>query len=145
MISAVLSEMQYPIHTNIPSTTTVEVNTLRPRQNGRYFPNIFECIFAAKPLSEPMMMILLTNICITRPQWAKVWIAYCIKGIIVCSWYSIVGFQYIIAHSDIQVLVRIVRIFSVFTDSSGHQHVVAIRILTIKYKIQAEKSSWYIL
>ena len=84
------------------------VNTLRPRQNGRHFPDdIFTCIFfnenccilikfslkyirkgpidnnpalvqimawrrsGDKPLSEPMMVSLLTHICVTRPQWVK--------------------------------------------------------------------------
>ena len=83
-------------------------NTLRPRQNGRYFVNIFRCIFfkeniwilikislncvpkgsihsipalvqilawrgpGDKPLSEPMMVSLLTHICITRPQWVNI-------------------------------------------------------------------------
>ena len=83
-------------------------NTLRPRQNGRHFPdNIFKCIFlnesiwiaieislkfvpkgpinnipalvqimawhrpGDKPLSEPMLVCLLTHICVTRPQWVK--------------------------------------------------------------------------
>ena len=80
-------------------------NTLRPRQNGRHFPDdIFKCIFlnetvwisitislkfvptgpiknipalvqimawrrpGDKPLSEPMIVRLLTHICVTRPQ-----------------------------------------------------------------------------
>ena len=83
------------------------INTLRLRQNGRHFPDIFKCIFlnenvkisikislkffpkspvnyitalnqimawcrpGDKPLSEPMMVSLLTHICITRPQWVK--------------------------------------------------------------------------
>ena len=84
----------------------VPINTLRPRQNVRHFPDdIFKCIFLNenawisvkislkfvprgpinniptlvhimawcrpydKPLSEPMMVILLTHICVTRPQW----------------------------------------------------------------------------
>ena len=84
------------------------VNTLRPRQNGRRFPDdIFKCNFlnenvwvsnkislkfvpkgpinnipslvqimawrrsGDKPLSEPMMVSLLTHICITRPQWVN--------------------------------------------------------------------------
>ena len=83
-------------------------NTLRPRQDGRHFPNdIFEYIFlnenvlislmislkfvpkvwinnipaliqimawrrsGDKPLFEPMMVSLLTHICVTRPQWVK--------------------------------------------------------------------------
>ena len=83
-------------------------NTLRPRQNGRHFPDdIFKCIFVNenvwtlikislkvvpkgpinkipalvqimalrrpgdKPLSEPMMVRLLTHIWVTRPQWVK--------------------------------------------------------------------------
>ena len=89
-------------------------NTLRPRQNGRRFPDdIFKCNFlnedvwvsnkislkfvpkgpinnipslvqimawrrsGDKPLSEPMMVSLLTHICVTRPQWVK-----CLK----CYW-----------------------------------------------------------
>ena len=88
-------------HTYILETA---VNTLRPRQNGRHFPDdIFKCIFfnenasisikikkfvpkgsisnipalvqimawrrpGDKPLSEPMMVSLLTHICVTRPQ-----------------------------------------------------------------------------
>ena len=84
------------------------VNTLRPRQNGRHFPDdILKWIFlnenvwisinislkfvpggpinnipalvqimawrrpGDKPLSEPMMVSLPTQICITRPQWVK--------------------------------------------------------------------------
>ena len=67
--------------------------TLRPRQNGRHFPDdIFQISlnfvpmspmnnFPAlvqimawqrpgdKPLSEPMMVCLLTHLCVTRPQW----------------------------------------------------------------------------
>ena len=84
------------------------INTLRPRQNGRHFPDdILKCIFlnenawisikislkfvlkgpisnipalvqimawrrtGGKPLSEPMLVSLLTHICVTRPQWVK--------------------------------------------------------------------------
>ena len=83
-------------------------NTLKPRQNGRRFPDdIFKCIFSNenvwisikislkfvpkgpidnfpalvqimawrrpgdKPWSEPMMISLLTHICVTRPQWVN--------------------------------------------------------------------------
>ena len=72
-------------------------NTLRPRQDGRHFPdNIFKCIFlnenvsisimislkfvpkdlihiipGDKPLSEPIMVSLLIHICITQPQWVN--------------------------------------------------------------------------
>ena len=91
--------------------TRTTVNTLRPRQNGRHFPDdIFKCIFFSEnvwvslkislrfvpngqinnipalvqimawhrpgdePLSEPMVVGLLTHICVTRPQWVKyVW------------------------------------------------------------------------
>ena len=74
------------------------INSLRPRQN--YADDIFKCIFwnenilisikislkfisyssvqimawcrpGDKPLSEPMMIILLTHICIIRPQWVN--------------------------------------------------------------------------
>ena len=84
------------------------VNTLRPRQDGRHFPDdILKCIFlnenvwillrislkcvrkvrsnnipslvqimawrrpGDKPLSETMMVSLLTHICVTRPQWVN--------------------------------------------------------------------------
>ena len=84
------------------------VNTLRPKQNYRHFPDdSFKWIFlneniwisievslkfvpkgpinntpalvqimawrrpGDKPLSEPMMVSLLTHICVTRPQWVK--------------------------------------------------------------------------
>ena len=85
-----------------------QVNTLRPRPNGRHFiDDIFKWIFLEenvwisinislkfvprgpinniptlvqimawrqpgdKPLSEPMMVSLLTHICVTRPQWVN--------------------------------------------------------------------------
>ena len=84
------------------------LNTLRPRQNGRHFPDaIFKWIFlnenvwisinislkfvprgpinniptlvqvmawrrpGDKPLSEQMMVRLLTHICVTQPQWVN--------------------------------------------------------------------------
>ena len=93
-----------------------DINTLRPRQNGRHFADdIFKCIFlngnvrisikcslkfvpkdpinsipalvqimawrrpGDKPLSEPMMVSLLTHICVTRPQWVKSMVS-CQKG-----------------------------------------------------------------
>ena len=82
-------------------------NTLRPRQIGRHFADIFKCIFVNenvwillnislkfvprvriyntaalvqimawrrpgdKPLSEPVMVSLLTHIWVTRPQWVN--------------------------------------------------------------------------
>ena len=86
----------------------VPINPLRPRQNGRHFPDdIFKCIFlnenvwisikvsltfvpkgpinnipalvqimawhwsGDEPLPEPMMVSLLTHICVTRPQWVN--------------------------------------------------------------------------
>ena len=89
-------------------SVNLKFNTLRPRQNGRHFPDdILKCIFlnenvwlsikiswkfvpqgpinnipalvqimtwrrpGDKPLSEPMMVILLTHIWVTRPQWVK--------------------------------------------------------------------------
>ena len=84
------------------------INILRPRENGRHFPDdILKCIFVNenvwisikipltfvpngpidnipalvqimawrrpgdKPLSEPMMVSLLTHICVTRRQWVS--------------------------------------------------------------------------
>ena len=86
-----------------------DLNTLRPRQNGRHFADdMFKCIFmnenvwipieislkfvpkgsinnnpalfqimvwrrpGDKPLSETMMVISLTHICVTRPQWVLI-------------------------------------------------------------------------
>ena len=100
--------------THTPCTHThthtyhTSINTLRPRQNSRHFPDdIFKCIFlnenewisikislkfvpkgqinnipslfqimawrrpGDKPLSEAMMVSLLTHICVTPPQWVK--------------------------------------------------------------------------
>ena len=88
--------------------TSRHFKTLRPRQNGRHFPNdSFRCIFfnekvcisiiisrnfipkgpisnmpflvqimvwcrpGDKPLSEPMVVKLLTHKCVTRPHWFK--------------------------------------------------------------------------
>ena len=109
------------------------VNTLRPRQNGRHFPDdIFKLIFlnenilisinisltfiprgpinniptlvqvmawrrpGDKPLSEPMMVNLLTHICVTRPQWVKLYYKFhvCIAFLAskrVCRWPCVNG------------------------------------------------------
>ena len=98
-------------HCEVWNMSKYVLNTLRPRQNGRHFPDdIFKWIFlnenvwisisislkfvprgpinnistlvrvmawrrpGDKPLSEPMMVRLPTHICVTRPQWVKVWI-----------------------------------------------------------------------
>ena len=92
------------------------INTLRPRQNGRHFADDpFKRIFlnetlrisikislnfvpkgpinnipalvqimawcrpGDKPLSEPMMVSLLTHICVTRPQWVKIYLYLQVK------------------------------------------------------------------
>ena len=104
-IACIKKIMYYPSWDSDPCRL---LNTLRPRQNGRYFPDdIFKCIFlnenvripfeislkivpkgsinnspalvqimawrrsGDKPLSEPMMVSLLTHICVTRPQWVN--------------------------------------------------------------------------
>ena len=96
-----------------------QLNTLRPRQNGRHFPDdIFKWNFlnenvsvsiriplkfvpngpihnipalvqimawrwtGDKPLSEPMMVSLLTHISVTRPHWVLTAISYNF----VCPW-----------------------------------------------------------
>ena len=98
----------HDVHYNNITPALIFLNTLRPRQNGRYFADdIFKCIFlnenawillkislkfvrkvwinnipalvqimawcrlGDKPLSEPMMVNLLTHICVTLPQWVK--------------------------------------------------------------------------
>ena len=95
-------------HVHVFGTMAQWVNTLRPRQDGRYFADdVLKCIFlnenvwislkiplkfvprgpinnipalvqimawrrpGDKPLSEPMMISLLTHICVTRPQWVN--------------------------------------------------------------------------
>ena len=113
------------------------INTLRPRQNGRQFPDdIFKCIFlnenkwisiktslkfnpegpinnmpslvqimacrlvGAKPLFEPMTVILPTHICVTRPQWVNLPCALTsvnLNGLLLC--YSI-GCYKIIQHKS---------------------------------------------
>ena len=92
--------------TGLSSSPNTSFNTLRPRQDGRHFPDdILKWIFlnenlwislkislkfvpkvridniltlvqimawhqlGDKPLSEPIMVYLLTHICVTRPQW----------------------------------------------------------------------------
>ena len=62
----------------------MSLNTLRPRQkdaisqttfsNAISLLKMYEFRFRRpgdKPLSEPMMVSLLTHICVTRPQWVK--------------------------------------------------------------------------
>ena len=97
--------MDSSVWVNAPQRYRQTFNTLRPRQNGRHFPDdIFKCIFLNenvqisikislkfvpkgpihnipalvqkmawrrprdKPLSEPMLVSLLTHKCVTRPQ-----------------------------------------------------------------------------
>ena len=101
-----IATQQYLIHTT--DAWCFSLTTLRPRQNGRHFPDdIFKCIFlnenewisikislkfvpkgrinnipslvqimawrrpGDKPLSEAMVVSLLTHICVTRPQWVN--------------------------------------------------------------------------
>ena len=93
---------------SVVSMSHYRISPLRPRQNGRHFPDdILKCIFVNekvwisikislkfvlkgpisnipalvqimawrlpgdKPLSEPMMVSLLTHICAIRPQWVR--------------------------------------------------------------------------
>ena len=92
----------------VPFISLESINTLRPRQNGRHFPDdTFRCILlneniqisirislkfvlkspinnilsliqimawrhpGDKAFSEPMVIRLLTHICVTRPQWVN--------------------------------------------------------------------------
>ena len=110
MVIKVITTVHLKLHlrTKVMSPWGQWVNTLRPRQDGRLFPDdIFKCIFlnenawilleillkfvpkvqinnipalvqimawrrsGDKPLSEPMMVSLLTHICITLPQWVN--------------------------------------------------------------------------
>ena len=76
------------------ATLCIYIHTLRLRQNGRHFADdIFKCIFLNEniwisinislnfvpkgqinniPLSEPMMVSLLTRVCVARPQWVNI-------------------------------------------------------------------------
>ena len=106
------------------------LNTLRPRQNGRHFPDDnFKWIFlnkkvwivinislksvprgpmnniptlvqlmawcrpGAKPLSEQMMVRLLTHICVTWPQWVKMTgtMMYCVFVLRFMLWFDSVS------------------------------------------------------
>ena len=108
-----------------PLTRKTFINTLRPRQNGRHFPDdIFKCIFlnenvwisieislklvaggptnnfpalvqimawrrpGDKPLSELMIVSLLTHICVTRPQGVNMLNQLCIASGLNPSLYS---------------------------------------------------------
>ena len=101
-VSSSYSDVQFHV------STFSKFNTLRPRQNGRHFPDdILKWIFlnenvwisieislkfvpkcqinnilalvqimawrrpGEKPLSESIMVSLLTHICVTPPQWVK--------------------------------------------------------------------------
>ena len=105
--SVTVTYMYFDIKLEMPDVSQT-LNTLRPKQNGRHFPDdIFKCIFVNgniwisikislkivpevlinnipalvhimawrrpgdKPLSEPMLVSLLTHICLTRPQWVN--------------------------------------------------------------------------
>ena len=96
------------VKSSAATVVTMKLNTLRPGQNGRHFPDdMFKCIFlnenvwisidislkfvpkgsinnnptlfqimawrrpGDKPLSEPMMVSSLTQLCVTRPQWVQ--------------------------------------------------------------------------
>ena len=80
-------------HTSREKLATLAFNTSRPEQNGRHFADdIFKCIFLNEnvwipikislkfvpkgpinniPALVPVMVRLLTHICVTRPQWVK--------------------------------------------------------------------------
>ena len=58
-----------------------EVETRWPPFSRRHFQMHFLEWKYNKPLSEPMMIILLTHICGTRPQWDKGWFHYHIGAI----------------------------------------------------------------
>ena len=96
--------------TCLSSFSNQMLNTLRSRQNGRHFADdIFKCIFlnenawsfhwslflgfkltifrpGDKPLSGPMMLSLLTHICVTRPQWvnSSLHISSCVCSSLFC-------------------------------------------------------------
>ena len=118
-----------------PKYPSIWVKSLRPRQNGRHFPDdISKCIFlddnvwisikisqkfvpngpinnipalvqimawhrpGDKPLSEPMMVNLLTHIYVIRPQWVQmgygrmffIATAYCNLSGSHCWWHDII-------------------------------------------------------
>ena len=54
--------------------------SLFPRVQLNIFPTLIQIMAwrrpGDKPLSEPMMVILLTHICVTRPQWVKPLLIY---------------------------------------------------------------------
>ena len=126
-------------HKTPRTTTNWELNSLRPRRNGRYnADDIFKCIFLKenawmptkssltfvrkgpinnipalvqimawrrpgdKPLSEPMMVSLLTLICVTRPQWVNA----CIWGIWHIIWCISLMFPQTYAKAQYDTVIR---------------------------------------
>ena len=55
-----------------PTGASFTINTLRPSQDGRHCVQIMAwCRPGDEPLFEPMTVSLLTQICVTWPQWVK--------------------------------------------------------------------------
>ena len=126
--------------------------TLRPRQNGRHFPDdIFKLILlnenvrisikislnffhrvlvqimawrrpGDKPLSEPMMLWLLTHICVTRPQSIK-----CnIEMLYSSSWNVVLymcTFIYWLYEMTFRIINNFRRIFHIHRDMKKHFNV----------------------
>ena len=51
-----------------------------------------------KPLSEPMMVSLLTHICVTRPQWVKIWSRICAYVVPVLVIRLLQNFAHVMCH-----------------------------------------------
>ena len=141
IINSMNKEVQLALLYSVQQSQLNFLNTLRPRQDGRCFPDDnFQCIFlnedvwifikiplnfvskspinitgipalvqvmawrqpGDKPLSEPVMVSLLTHLCVTWPQWVNVQI-FCLQQSMTMSgeklgasdWQIIVGSHFV--------------------------------------------------
>ena len=76
-----------------------------------------------KPISEPIMVSLLTHICVTRPQWVKQHASYCSKWL---SWYP-----FKLTHNNM----------STRTNCQGH---TSSFVLWDTYKNKWNNTNWYL-
>ena len=78
----------YLFNSKLYSGNQTNLNTLTPRQSCRHFT---DDIFKWKCLSEPMMVNLLTHICVTQPHWVNSFVVnIVVENIyyIIFTWYD---------------------------------------------------------
>ena len=151
-------EKSFPHGSQVSRQLSLFLITLRPRQDGRHFPDdTFTCIFfnenvwilinisvkyvpkgpinnipalvqimawhrpGDRPLSEPMMVSLLTHICGTQPHWAK-------AIFLTLFWFPLVR----ISASCLCNEIKYDYIFVCFTTSQVKYHNVFIKVCILK-------------